>query len=209
MIEGRRGEPEAARRWLERVVAIARRSGDRGLLAFALSDLAYTDLLLGRVELASSACDEAVEIAGELGLVSVQAFSLLNLALALAERDRLEEAILRAREALALAITAKDLEAAAYALGALGAFLTGLRMDEAALRLMGAADALLERLGVELQPLEARLRLQALSALRARVDDDTFDRAWAIGLRTSPEDALGLVGADPLAGAARRGSPST
>jgi predicted ATPase/DNA-binding SARP family transcriptional activator len=202
----RRGELDAAAAWLERVLAIARRSGDRGLEAFALSDLAYSDLLAGRVDVARARCEEALELAREQGLAAVQAFSATNLAIALLERGETREAAARAHDALACALTTTELEAAAHALGCLAAGLCRLREDDLALRLMGATDALSERLGIDLQPLEARHRTETLASLRERIDAASFDREWAIGRRTQPEEALELVAARERTAAGTTGS---
>jgi predicted ATPase/DNA-binding SARP family transcriptional activator len=186
------GNVDAGADRLEHVLAIARRSGDRALIAFALSDLAYSDLLAGRWETACRRCEEALKLASEHNVAAVQAAASLNLAIALLERDRPEDATSLARDALVFALRGTERQASAYALGTLAAGLCQLGEHVLALRLIGAADALFEHLGVELQPLERRQREHTLTTLRRQLGEAAVENA-SNAHRTSPEDALELI----------------
>jgi hypothetical protein len=62
-----------------------------------------------------------------------------------------------------------------------------------AARLLGAAEALREQVGVSLQPAERPAYERHLGAARSALRDADFRRAWETGRQLSPEEAADLA----------------
>ena len=61
---------------------------------------------------------------------------------------------------------------------------------ERAARLLGASEALLETMGVGLQPADQAEADRYVAAVRERLDEGTFEAAWAEGRAMSLEEAV-------------------
>jgi DNA-binding CsgD family transcriptional regulator len=105
------------------------------------------------------------------------------------EADNLIEARARLLEALTLAREVGDQWSVAVALDLMaGACARGRRANLAA-RLLGAAEALRERLGAALPPAMSELRDPGLTQARAELGEAEFARSWAEGRALTPEEA--------------------
>ena len=71
------------------------------------------------------------------------------------------------------------------------AFIAGAsRQNERSTKLFGAAEVLRELIGSPMTPLERREYDQAVSNLRARIDETALAKAWAEGRALTMEQAI-------------------
>lgn len=147
----------------------------------------------GEIEEAERLNREGVRVAREFGQDRELAVSLQNLSVVLIVQRRLDEAETLVREAL----TALRRDPAYYFLatgiGYLGE-VEGLRGRAlSAARLMGAAEAIRERVGARPFPMDARRTESLIPVLRSAAGESAFERAWAEGRALSPESLLAEV----------------
>jgi hypothetical protein len=100
------------------------------------------------------------------------------------------DALSQLRSSLELSLLLEDRDDIAWALELMGAAVSGSQ-SERATRLLGAADALRETLGISLEGVELALHERTLEALRSTVEAETFTAAWAAGRDLSLEQAVG------------------
>jgi len=171
-----------ARSLIERAVAVARESSEAGLIARAL--LNFSDLALreGNAHEAAELAEESLREGGNGLDPRVRGIALLNFAVPLIRLGDRARALEAAREALELATKGKEssllsssLEVLAAAEAANDPLLAG--------RMLGAAGALAEEVGIELDD-------EMVSAVRSGLDDDAFAAAYAAGAAMPLEDVL-------------------
>jgi hypothetical protein len=107
---------------------------------------------------------------------------------ALYER-RPEEALHLFAESLELARQTGWHMSIAWNLGGLGCALATLEEPDVAARLLGAAEALHERLGQPLEPWAARVYADRSAPVRERLGEAELAAAWAAGRALSETDA--------------------
>jgi len=176
---GRRVE---ARSFIERAVLVARDSSEPELVARALLNFADLALREGDAREAAELAEESLEEGREDLDPRFRCPALLNLATALIRLGDRSRAVDTAREALELANLAKDSSLLAMSLETL-ADAEATRDPLLACRLLGAAGALAEQVGIELEA-------ETVSAVRNEVDNDTFESAYAAGAAMAPNDVL-------------------
>jgi predicted ATPase/class 3 adenylate cyclase len=171
-----------ARSLIERAVAVARESSEGALVARAL--LNFSDLALreGDAHEAAELAEESLREGGNGLDPRVRGIALLNLAVPLIRLGDRARAVEAAREALELATIGREssllsssLEVLAAAEAANDPLLAG--------RLLGAAGALAEEVGIELDP-------EMVSAVRSGLDQDAFESAYAAGAAMLLDDLL-------------------
>jgi predicted ATPase len=111
---------------------------------------------------------------------------------AIIERDegRYRDALETLREGFALARETGELTEIPYMLGAIAAVLAAAGQDVPAVRLLAKTTALYDEVGIRARSADAAQDEQALAAVKARLDEATFERAWNEGLALSEEEAL-------------------
>jgi predicted ATPase/class 3 adenylate cyclase len=180
------GRFEQGRSLMEQAVDVARESGDARTLGHALLNCGAFALAEGDAERAAHLCELSLAEGGAELDARGRSVALLNLAFArlqLGEAGRAEES---AREALEVALVGGDRSSVADALGVLAAA-TAAEDAARAARLLGAAAALTEEIGGELDD-------ELVSAVRAAAgDDDTYELAYAEGRAFSLDDAVELA----------------
>ncbi len=187
-IASEHGDPSTARACAEESLAIRRRLGDRQLVANAALTLGSAALAEGDLDGAGRALDECLELAEAMGDVLHAAGArccLGEIAALRGDRDTAAEQLL---PALATFVRLGNDAAAAECLVALAATRDD---DVGAARLLGAAAAARERLGVAPVPTERRLERQVRSRLGATSRDD------GVGRDLSLADAALLAGVEP------------
>jgi predicted ATPase/DNA-binding XRE family transcriptional regulator len=164
----------------------------------SLNGLAKVALLSGDAAEAERLLDEAASVLRRSGPWFLALVSFRRATLAVLRRNA-DEAIVSARESLALFRQLKDKFAVVYALVPLAAA-TALKGDDLlTARILGARDAVTERTGATVvdKSLHA-LGEEAERAVRARLTPDRWTRAYAAGRSTSIDalmkDVVGLVG---------------
>ena len=179
---------------------IARESGDDRCAAMALCGLGNLALATGDLETASGRYAEARGLALTLGDRRMAAVLLGNLGELAVSEARLLDACPMLSDALTTLSDVGDREGIAEVLTtvAAAALRAGPSFDAAgqedaadrAARLLGAAEALREKIGITL-PRDAHRRLAAtLDEIRSLADDDEVARAWALGRAMTVEQTV-------------------
>lgn len=161
------------------------------MLLVSLVNLGYSAIAREMLDDAVRYSEEAVALALELGESADGAAARGNLALALLELGRIEEAADVGAQALAAAIDASDPLLATDCLEVMAAVEARLGNHGAAARLLGASEALRERTGLELEPLERALHDRTSQLLGNALSDSELRAAWTQGAEMDLGDALG------------------
>ena len=171
---------------------IARRlqDGHPRMLVVALINLGYSAIVRGMLEDAVRYSEEAVALSLELDESVDGAAARCNLALALIELGRIEEAAEVGAQALAAAIDASDPLLTTDCLEVMAGVETRRGNDVFAARLLGASEALRELAGSELEPLERVLHDRTWELLRHTLSDSELRAARTEGADMDLRDAL-------------------
>jgi len=174
----------------ERAADLYRELGDRRGFAVALNNLGNTRLLLGDYARAAADCTEAAELSREIGDWQAAAANLLNAAWALLELGHDSEAVAKLLQSIAIAREVGFKEQLSYAFEAFAALASRRGEHERAGRLLGAADALREALGLVIDSPELATHDRVASAIGEALGDRAFAAAWAQGRSLGLEEAL-------------------
>ena len=189
-----RGDPNAARRLLERSVAEGR-GHDPAVMAFALVQLAWAFELLGDRERADDVFAEGMDAARRTGSARLTARRLLDGAqLALKRRDY-KGASKRGSEALLLARTVESRRDITYAI-MIAALVSAQRGDiERAVRLLGAVNAWSDWTGqiVRLTYQDPGVYIDLYSRARRQLGESAYDAVMAEARAMSVDQAADLA----------------
>jgi hypothetical protein len=111
---------------------------------------------------------------------------------ALAENDH-RDAERFFRTSLTLSQAEEDQDTVAGLLVGLASTAVATQRLDAAAGLLGAYDALTGANKIRMNPYARRLHSEDLAVLRARLDAETFDRAWATGRSMSLRQAIAFA----------------
>jgi hypothetical protein len=173
----------------------ARRYGELGdddqrLLATTLLAIACAELGDGR---RARALDEAnLALARQLGNEQIEATTLDGLARHALDEGRLGEAASLATDSLATYHRLNDPHGVAIELRRCACALALQGRAETAAQLLAGADAVHKEIG-GVMPWVARMKEQALTSIRAQLDESTFAEAWEQGRALSPDEAVALA----------------
>jgi predicted ATPase/class 3 adenylate cyclase len=176
-----RGDLAEARRLYEESIPMWRETGHRSGLVDALWGLGNVARLEGGVEEATACLEESLEVCREIGARSREAAALQSLGAFASARGEREEAVRLHREALSRWRDWDDAAGAATELWRVAALAALEGRHEIAARMLGASEALRERVGAAIPPCDARDYDQAVEATRAGLSEDELARAWAAG----------------------------
>jgi predicted ATPase len=182
---------ESERRY-EEAIAIARETGRRELVGITFNNLSVNASRQGDIERAVLLLDDARVISRELGALEDLAVETLNLAECLRLLERWDEAAEVAAEGLTLARELDSDRATLQGLEIIAAVELG-RGDSgsATARLVGAADALRERLG---EAVDRDLDVEAKAEqLAGRLGRETYERALREGRAMSMQEAVDVA----------------
>ena len=194
-VEAERGEVAVARSLYGVAVGVARESGDRGQLRVVLGEFAILEASEGHPEQALELDAESLSIARDLGDPIGALTAEHNMACTLREMGRIDEAHQQMS-----GLVARGLEVAGPgALTALAedyaAILAETGDYRSAVRLLGAADAMRQRLGSPRHQLQAAEIAGPIGRTREGLSQQTWDLAYQAGRRSTIEDALHEAGA--------------
>lgn len=142
---------------LEEAVSLAREVGDDRIAALAINNLGDLALTTRDYQRAGPLFEESHALLRARGDTSNVARSLFNLGAVNLMLGRPEAAIPRFREGLLLAAETGDMEDVAWCLEGLASLAAEAGDGERAATLLGAAGALLERMGATFKPFERQL----------------------------------------------------
>ncbi len=194
-----RGDDTAAHSWLEESVAILREVGDKssfiGLALIHLGDVARRQ---GDYPRAAALYEESLALYREGGSKWGVALPLHNLGTIAKEQGDYRRAAALFEESLPLYREANNTPGVASCLvGLAGVAAEG--QPERAARLLGAAQALLDRTSSVVEPADRIEIEREIAAVRTQLGEETFAPAWAEGRAMTLEQAItyALMGASP------------
>src|SRR5262249_13979942 len=176
-----RGDLFQSTRLAEESVAVARETGDKGLIAIALDAAGVAALRGGTQERAEELLEESVSLLREVGSKWLICFSLIDLGFLAISCGDFERATTLCRESLALQERLADRWGMSLSLAVLAAAAAGQGQPERAARLLGAAEAFRESIGAcHSDGTPADLERTAMVA-RDALSAAAFAAAWAHG----------------------------
>jgi predicted ATPase/class 3 adenylate cyclase len=177
----------------EEGLAILRSHGDLTGMSGAINLLTVIALELGDLGVARSYLEEGAELDRRLGSPSGISTGLVNLGLLTIKLGDLEAARRHLVEALRISRQLGQRLGLAYILLGFGLVASTRGEHGMAATLHGAADAAVENLGHQFEPLEAGMRRHDHARLRDHLGGNDFDAAYTKGRRLPLDDALALA----------------
>jgi predicted ATPase/DNA-binding SARP family transcriptional activator len=178
---------------LEEAVLLAREAGDARIAALAINNLGDLALTTGDYARARPLFEEShalLESRGDTANLARSSFNRGAVDLMLGD-DRAASA--RFRDGLVLARQTDDKEDLAWCLEGFAALAASEGDGERAGILLGAAGALLARIGADYKPFERRLHESTESAARASCDPEAFAEATEQGASMSMDEVFELA----------------
>jgi predicted ATPase/class 3 adenylate cyclase len=184
------GEPARARVALERCLDFFRKTGDEINAGTTLINIGETFLAEGQSTVAAGYFEQAIEILRPFDHPTL-AVGLRGLAQAAAKKGGMEHARELCAESLEIHTSAGDKLGVAYCLECM-AMVSARAEPEDAARLLGAAEALRELIGIQLSPSETAQYSDVVGALR-EVLGPRATPMWAAGRTLTFEQAITLA----------------
>ncbi len=194
------GDRERARGLLLEATTMARAVGDERITALAVNNLGDLALTEGDYAGARPLFEESLGILRRRGDTANVARSLFNLGAAALMLGRVSEAQARFEESLALGSEAGDQEDLAWCLLGFAGGAARMRDGRKAARLLGAAVAMLERMGATFKPFERQLHDVTAEAARSLVGPAVFESERSRGAGLTLEEAIEVARAGSGAG---------
>ena len=189
-VAAERGDQERAIELSERAAELYQESGDRRGHALAVSNLGGIALERGEYAKASELSEQAYGLFETLEDSEGMALALVNQGFSALSEQNPERSIELLREALRRLAELEFKDVIGYCFEGLAAVLALTERAEEAAKLLGAAEALRESLGVELAPAEQATHNETVDAVRARLGEERFSDAWRQGKEMSLEQAI-------------------
>ncbi len=187
------GDHDRAASVLEEAVSLARESGDTRIAALAINNLGDLALTTGDYARARPLFEEShalLEARGDTANLARSSFNRGAVDLMLGDH---EAAAARFRDGLLLARETDDQEDLAWCLEGFAALAAGHGDGPRAATLLGAAGALLARIGADHKPFERRLHESTEAAARAACDLEAYEEATEQGASMPMEDVLDVA----------------
>lgn len=142
---------------------------------------------------AKAFCEESLKIMRELGYIEGIHWPLDLLGILACRQGLFEQAAAYFKEALDFSTQLGFQQGIAEHLAGLGAVALARGLEELGVRLLGTVDALIEKIGTNLGPLDREQFDQSLALGRSRLDGETFAMAWAAGQAMEVKKAVELA----------------
>jgi predicted ATPase len=185
-----RDELEAAHARFTESIEYFEAFGDDHFRLLAMLNLAAVKIKLGDTERGKRLLEEVVEQARTAGNKRTLTGALGTRAILERDAGRYGDALESLGEALALARQTGERTEIPHMLGGIAAVFAAAGRDIRAVQLFAKASALYEEIGTPMRLLDTEEQEKALTAVKARLEDATFERAWNEGLALSEEEAL-------------------
>jgi tetratricopeptide (TPR) repeat protein len=190
LFEAYRGQTPAARSLYEEVVSLGRLTGDKAGLLAVLLNFAIVEHTDDNYQRSLELNTEALALARDLGSHRIAVMTQHNMACTLRKMGQVELARQR-MEALTPEVLQVDDRNLSMALAEdYAAVLVELGEHARAVRLLGAADTVRERLGVPRDPLQEQELAASIDATRATLTPGEWEDAYQSGRGSSLESAL-------------------
>jgi predicted ATPase/class 3 adenylate cyclase len=182
--------PMEARAHLEAALALARELGDTASLSVALNGLAEFHRTQGDMPQALALYQEGLALNRALKNPSNVANALVNLAAASTALGDLEGPVAMLREALTLCAAAGAVAQGQFALDVTAGLAMARGAWERGVRLLGASDEQLKRMGLQREPPDERFIAPLDAQARQALGDSAHDAAYAAGTAFSYDAAI-------------------
>jgi predicted ATPase/class 3 adenylate cyclase len=179
-----------AKEFYEEAITLCREVGYAVRLADILGSLGYISLLEGDYARAVELNEEAAALRREHGYKGRLEFDLDNLGWAALLQGDHERARTSFEDSLTLCKELGEKMIASESLEGLACVAAAEGESERAARLFGAAESLREAVGYQHDPEEDALREPYLAMVRSRLDDASWEGAWAEGRGTTFDEAI-------------------
>jgi predicted ATPase/class 3 adenylate cyclase len=188
------GDYATARTLVGESVALRRKLGSEWHTAIALDSLSEVARCQGNYEEARALAEEALGFYRQLDDKSGIAWSLYNLAYADHHEEKYDTAAQLMTEALKLRHEQGNIEGVALCMVGLASTTAKQGLNERAARLHGAAQSLIESIGVRLSPCDRADYEGSIAAVREELGEEVFtarrDEGHAMGLEQAVEYGL-------------------
>lgn len=179
--------------YCERALTLFSESGENYGLAWGYNQLGEMTRLVGDYGRARIAYENSLQICRQIGNRSREAIALLNLTYVAQHQHDYAQAKFYILQGLRLLQELNLKYHSAIALSMLAGPSLALGDPERAVRLLGASQAIFERMFTRLQPAD-QVEINAyLSTAREQLTQSAFDRAWAQGFGMSYEQAISFA----------------
>lgn len=179
----------------EAALELFRQCGNKPGMAQVLNVIGELARTSNHLDLAKSANEECLELVRETGEKRREMMVLGNLGCIVREQGDIEDAERFIRESIFLALEyTLDQYIIVTVLNPLARILAARGELEQGIRLLGAAEAILDFMGVWLAAGDLPVYERDLAFIHDLVDDETFQRCWDEGRTLSLEQALAMVG---------------
>ena len=189
-VAAEQGDQERAIELSERAAQLYDESGDQRGHALAISNLGGIALERGEYAKAASLSEQAYGLFETLEDSEGMAFALVNQGFAALSEKEHDRAIDLLRQALRRLAELEFRDVIGYCFEGLAAVLAFTERPEEAARLLGAAEALRESLGVGLAPAEQTTHDETVEAVRSALTEDRFGADWRHGREMPLDDAI-------------------
>ena len=184
------GDLDRARMYHTESLTIKRALGDRAGIAVSLHNLAEIAKMEGDHALVAELMEETLALWRALESKPRIAHALHSLGMASMRLSDTEQAARHLRESVSLFQEVDDRGGIAMCLEGMAAVLGATGQPGGAARLLGAAEALREVLGVPVLPTDRAEYDRAVERAQAGIDDRAFRSAWAAGRLLTPDEAV-------------------
>ncbi|HMI99837.1 MAG TPA: BTAD domain-containing putative transcriptional regulator [Gaiellaceae bacterium] len=192
-VAAEQGDHERAISLSERAADLYRESGEQRGHALAISNLGGIALERGDYAKAASLSEEAYGLFQMLEDSEGMAFALVNQGFAALSEHEHERALAFLRKALRRLVELEFRDVIGYCFEGLAAVLSLTGQAGPAARLLGAAEALRESLGVNLAPAEQETHEETAVALRQALGEEQFSAAWRLGRELPLDEAIAFA----------------
>jgi predicted ATPase len=166
--------------------------GDEHFRLLATLNLAGVAVKLGDTQRSKDLIDRVLRQARATGNKRTLTGALGTRAIIERDEGRYEDALESLQEAFALARETAERTEVPHMLGAMATVLAAAGQDVSAAQLFAKTSALHKEIGTRMRSFDSEQEAKALEAVRARLDEATFERAWNEGLALSEDEALEL-----------------
>jgi predicted ATPase/class 3 adenylate cyclase len=187
------GQMDAARSALEQSIAIARELDNQGRLAIALSNLGQLESATGNFDRATHALEEALAIDQGTGDVFGVAVDQQSLAMVSLRAGRPQEASEMLSRVLDYVISSGDPDFLANVLELSACIAAELGEGLRAARLVGAAEAIRHKSGIQIAPTDVVLLERFTAPARAALARHVWDAELAAGRALTEPQAVTLL----------------
>ncbi len=185
------------RNLIEETLQVARSSGNPWVLGLALTNIGRVNTHSGHWAEAAASLEESAGLFFQIRDLWMYNMTRSEIGHLLRMQGRYAEAAVIYRETIANFKDRTQFAAAAHEMECFGFMAAALGKPERAAALLGAAEALRQKIKTDMTPIERREYDREVAQLRARLEAAKFEQAWAAGRAMTMEEAIALAVSEP------------